>query len=110
MILSRVNAFVSHLPGIMVYLVTKKIKEDIMVQNPDILRRFEDDLARKEGRIPYARAMKIFSSLDEQRHFVAYLDSVQARLASLRELQSATGEELSALLPSVLDRAFKGEL
>ena len=41
---------------------------------------------------------------------VAYLDSVQARLASLRELQSATGEELSALLPSVLDRAFKGEL
>jgi len=32
------------------------------------------------------------------------------RLVSLRELQSATGEELSALLPSVLDRAFKGEL
>ncbi len=30
--------------------------------------------------------------------------------ASLRELQSATGEELSALLPSVLDKAFKGEL
>jgi type I restriction enzyme, S subunit len=46
----------------------------------------------------------------EQRRIVAYLDSVQARLASLRELQSATGEELSALLPSVLDRAFKGEL
>ena len=48
--------------------------------------------------------------LDEQQRIVAYLDSVQARLASLRELQSATGEELSALLPSVLDRAFKGEL
>jgi hypothetical protein len=32
------------------------------------------------------------------------------RLASLRELQSQMGEELSALLPSVLDRAFKGEL
>ncbi len=31
-------------------------------------------------------------------------------LASLREAQSATGEELSALLPSVLDRALKGEL
>jgi len=30
--------------------------------------------------------------------------------ASLRELQSATGEELDALLPSVLDKAFKGEL
>jgi hypothetical protein len=61
--------------------------------------------------------------LDEQRRIVAYLDSFslmrdlrQARLAppsgmiSLRELQPATGEELSALLPSVLDRAFKGEL
>ena len=48
--------------------------------------------------------------MNERRCFVAYLDSVQARLASLRELQSATGEELSALLPSVLDRAFKGEL
>ena len=35
---------------------------------------------------------------------------VQARLASLRGLQSQTQEELSALLPSVLDRAFKGEL
>lgn len=48
--------------------------------------------------------------LDEQRRIVAYLDSVQARLASLRQLQSETGEELSALLPSVLDKAFKGEL
>jgi type I restriction enzyme S subunit len=48
--------------------------------------------------------------LDEQRRIVAYLDSVQARLASLRELQSAAGEELDALLPSVLDRAFRGEL
>ena len=51
----------------------------------------------------------------EQRCIVAYLDSVQARLASLRGLQSATGVELRpfvgrTLLPSVLDRAFKGEL
>ncbi len=48
--------------------------------------------------------------LDEQRRIVAYLDSVQARLASLRQLQSATEAEMSALLPSMLDRAFKGEL
>jgi type I restriction enzyme S subunit len=56
------------------------------------------------------------SSNNEQRRIVAYLDSVQALLPShkamisLRKLQSATGEELSALLPSVLDKAFKGEL
>ena len=29
---------------------------------------------------------------------------------ALRELQLKTGEELDALMPSVLDRAFKGEL
>ena len=63
-------------------------------------------------------------SFDERRRIVAYLDSIQARLAShkgmisLRELQSATGEELRpfsgrTLLPSVLrpsGGAFKGEL
>ena len=31
-------------------------------------------------------------------------------MISLRELQSETQEELDALLPSVPDRAFKGEL
>ena len=35
---------------------------------------------------------------------------MSAWLVALREVQSATGEELDALLPSVLDRAFKGEL
>ena len=34
----------------------------------------------------------------------------EMQLVALRRLQSATGEELDALLPSVLDRAFKGEL
>jgi len=34
-----------------------------MIRHPDVLKRFEDDLARKEGRVPYDRAMKMFSSL-----------------------------------------------
>jgi hypothetical protein len=33
-----------------------------------------------------------------------------AKVRALRELQSASGEELSALMPSILDNAFKGEL
>jgi type I restriction enzyme S subunit len=63
------------------------------------------------------RKIIYFEMQDEQRRIVAYLDSFplsrdlrQARLASLRELQSQTQDELDALLPSVLDRAFKGEL
>ena len=41
---------------------------------------------------------------------VGYLDGLQANVNALREVQSASGEELSALMPSVLDKAFKGEL
>jgi len=33
-----------------------------------------------------------------------------AKVNVVRELQSTGGEELSELMPSVLDRAFKGEL
>ena len=55
----------------------------------------------------------------EDMNYMTYkntLKPLNKQLASLRELQSATGEELDALLPSrkgmisVLDRAFKGEL
>jgi len=37
-----------------------------MVKRTDIIKKFEDDLARKEGRIPYDRAMRIFTSLWEE--------------------------------------------
>jgi len=48
--------------------------------------------------------------LSEQRRIVAYLDDLQARVDELTALQNATQAELDALLPSVLDRAFRGEL
>lgn len=48
--------------------------------------------------------------LDEQRRIVAYLDGLQAKVNALRELQVKSGEELSALMASILDKAFKGEL
>ena len=34
----------------------------------------------------------------------------QAQVSALWAVQAETGRELSALMPSVLDRAFKGEL
>ncbi len=40
----------------------------------------------------------------------AYLDGLQARVNTLRELQVKGGEELSALMASVIDKAFRGEL
>ena len=48
--------------------------------------------------------------LPEQRRIVAYLDSLQAKVDALKKLQAETAAELAALLPSVLDKAFKGEL
>lgn len=54
--------------------------------------------------------MTISAPLDEQRRIVEYLDELQAKVNALRGLQSQSQEELDALLPSVLDRAFKGEL
>lgn len=49
-------------------------------------------------------------SLDEQWHIVAYLDGLQAKINGLRKLQSETEKELNALMPSILDKAFKGKL
>jgi type I restriction enzyme S subunit len=56
--------------------------------------------------IPFPSAL----SLEEQRRIVAYLDGLQGKVDALKQLQAQTQAELDALLPSVLDKAFKGEL
>jgi type I restriction enzyme S subunit len=56
--------------------------------------------------IPFPKTI----GLAEQRCLVAYLDELQAQVDELTALQDATQAELDALLPSVLDRAFRGEL
>jgi type I restriction enzyme S subunit len=48
--------------------------------------------------------------LPEQRHIVEELDSLQERVDSLKKLHAETAAELDGLLPSILDKAFKGEL
>jgi type I restriction enzyme S subunit len=47
---------------------------------------------------------------DEQRRIVAYLDGLQSKVDALKRLQEETSKKLDALLPSILDKAFKGEL
>lgn len=48
--------------------------------------------------------------LPEQHRIVAYLDNLQQKVDELRGLQAATQTELDALLPSILAKAFAGEL
>jgi type I restriction enzyme, S subunit len=48
--------------------------------------------------------------LCEQRRIVSELDTFQAEMGALKRLQTETATELDALLPAILDKAFKGEL
>jgi type I restriction enzyme S subunit len=48
--------------------------------------------------------------LVEQQRIVNRLANIKACVAKLQQYQSALQDELNALLPSVLDRAFKGQL
>ncbi|MCL2830251.1 MAG: restriction endonuclease subunit S [Betaproteobacteria bacterium] len=46
----------------------------------------------------------------KQRRVVAELDALQSKLDSVKALQTETAAELDAMLPAILDKAFKGEL
>jgi hypothetical protein len=45
-----------------------------------------------------------------QSRIVSTLDDLQIGLDAVKRLQSETAAELDAILPAMLDRAFKGEL
>jgi type I restriction enzyme, S subunit len=49
-------------------------------------------------------------SLPEQRQIVAELERLRAKADILRKLQTETAVEIDALMPSILDKAFKGEV
>lgn len=49
-------------------------------------------------------------SLSSQREAIDYISGVQAQVDAVKRLQAETAVELDALLPAVLDRAFKGAL
>jgi type I restriction enzyme, S subunit len=82
--------------------------------SPDIESYLKDQIrgATREGvnsKIVGSLPIRV-TSRSEQDKVVAYLDDLHARVAALKRLQAETQAELNALLPSVLDQAFKGEL
>ena len=57
------------------------------------------------------RAIQLpFPPLLEQRRIVSYLDELQAKIDIMKRMREEAMKELHALLPSILDKAFKGEL
>jgi len=48
--------------------------------------------------------------IKEQQKIAAYLERISETVDSLKKLQQRTEEELEKLVPSILDKAFRGEL
>ncbi|MEH2445866.1 MAG: restriction endonuclease subunit S [Nostoc sp.] len=48
--------------------------------------------------------------LPQQRRIVSYLDELQTKVDTMKRMREQVIKELDALLPSILDKAFKGEL
>lgn len=65
----------------------------------------EADTCRKERRIKVP-----VPPPDVQQQIVTELYAMQRNMDTLRGLQAETATELDALMPAILDRAFKGEL
>ncbi|MGD1043151.1 MAG: restriction endonuclease subunit S [Sedimentisphaerales bacterium] len=57
-----------------------------------------------------ANVMIPLPTISEQRRIVKKIDELASKIDLLKKLQAETEKELNALLPSILDKAFKGEL
>jgi type I restriction enzyme S subunit len=66
-----------------------------------------------QQRVPVEFLRKVMiplPSLEKQKKMIDYLDKISEIIESLKKLQQRTEEELEKLVPSILDKAFKGEL
>jgi type I restriction enzyme S subunit len=76
----------------------------------------KDELKGRGTALKNINAQKIKSvkipvpPIPEQRRIVAYLDNLQAKVDKMKRLREGAMKELDAMLPSILDKAFKGEL
>jgi type I restriction enzyme, S subunit len=58
----------------------------------------------------FAKLRIVVPPLPEQQQTVEYLDKIQFKIDTLKQLRQESLKELDALLPAILDKAFKGEL
>ncbi len=86
----------------------------VAVWNSSLTRCIIEEKAKTTSGIWKINQGHIFSTtipvppLPTQRRIVAELDALQAEVDKLKKLQAETESELDALLPSVLDKAFRG--
>ena len=49
-------------------------------------------------------------SINEQEQIVSYFEKLQKQINALKKVQTETKMKMEELVPSILDKAFKGEL
>ena len=77
----------------------------------DIIQSVKVETARPNISLSDLRKLLIpVPNLIEQFHIITYLKGLQSKLDLLKRHQAETAEALDALLPAVLERAFRGEL
>jgi type I restriction enzyme S subunit len=86
-----------------------------LLHEPRLFQKVEEDSWRSSGQSGIRKELleehvTFVPSLSDQRRIVAELDMARAAVDALKRLQDETSKELDALLPSILDKAFKGEL
>jgi len=86
-----------------------------LFNNSSLMERHKNSECRGSSRVFFTQKILLklqipVPPLYEQRRIVAYLDSLQAKVDELKKLQTETEKELEELVPSILDKAFKGEL
>ena len=99
-------------------LDTEKVSPEFVryaVNSPVVRKSIEAFCATTAGNIGISAGdLKMITipvpPISEQKRIATYLDDLQSKLDVLKQLQSETAAELNALLPSILDKAFKGEL
>jgi type I restriction enzyme S subunit len=82
--------------------IRKIIYNQMSGTNPNIQKINQQKILR----LPFT----IGIHLSDQQRIVGTLNELQSHTDALKQVQAATAAELDALLPSILDKAFKGEL
>jgi type I restriction enzyme S subunit len=86
------------------------------LQSPDGQSAIEDSKGAKTtkqtelGTTKLGNIIMPLPSIPEQQRIISNLDELQGKVDGLRQYQVQTSAELEAFLPSILDKAFKGEL
>jgi type I restriction enzyme R subunit len=73
-------------------------------------RKHTQQASRRPDYILFLRRNYPIAVVEAKAEYKNLADGLQGQVDALKALQSQTQAELDALLPSVLDKAFKGEL